>query len=132
MNPYELIEMLSGVQRAVAGQEVPHKFNQMAVDKLSEKSKKVLEEALNDLGSEDVSPVVNPLQKMLALQVVMKVSAIAQDIKTFNDVCNKWLADDQYEAGVGKNGEIVLWEKARPESRITMAAPKESHNGLQA
>ena len=116
MTDYEVTEMMSKIQMVAVGISVPQEFNQLIISKLNESSRNSLERALDDLGSEEVEV----LQKQEALKAVLLVSKAAHDAQVFNDVCNKWLADEQYEAGVCDTGEIVLWDKEKPESRIVM------------
>jgi len=103
------------------GEIVPHEFNQLALKKLDENGRSNLERAIRDMGDEET----HQQQRLEALKAVMVISAVANDIRTFNDVCHQWLDGDKWSAGVNKDGSIVLWDKENPESRISMAKPKE-------
>jgi hypothetical protein len=118
MTDYELIEILMRVQHTAAGHEVPHEFNQMAVDKMSGDDREVVITSLDVLGKTEGDPML----KMRALKTIMEVSKVAHDFEVFNEVTHKWLNGEQYLAGVDTTGRIVLWDEKKPESRISLRA----------
>jgi hypothetical protein len=118
---YELVERLKMVQEMIAGVSLPHEYNQLAVSKLGEMGRSELIRALDDVEEEDG----NPLKKMTALSALAKFCRTIEDIQTFSEVCNKWVNDEEFDAGVGPDGSIVLWKRENPKEKISMAPPAE-------
>ena len=119
MERNELIRMVQTVQLSTIGEIVGGEFIDTIINRLADASLESLNRAINDLCIAEIEP----MQKMMALRFVMELSSHASDLEKFNETCNKWLTNDTFEAGVGKNGEIIVWDKTKPESRITLACP---------
>jgi hypothetical protein len=115
---YELLNTLQKIQTCLADMVVvAPKFNHEALTKLKEHEKTTLQLAVEVVQNQEEHEEETSKE---ATRLIINFTRLAVKLQHDNDLTHLWLTNQGVQAGVNKDGKIVLWASYDPSICITV------------